>query len=198
MPNVEGAPRPELAETPCPLWVLVRSGGRAEVLLRSGSEQRAAAAILSTAPGWSWPRYLEERWVRGAGSDPPREGVKPIFSLGSALSAPPLLARISGIGALPPPLRRAWGAPRNSGEPWLGASGERHLPPQKALWEYSNGTGAIRFMSGSGPAPWTPPDAPQGCEACRAAGSSATAVAPSLGGRWRCLPLRWGIPDWRS
>ncbi|KAJ1178674.1 hypothetical protein NDU88_003916 [Pleurodeles waltl] len=85
-------------------WRLqVRSGGRAEVLPRSGPEQKAAAAILSAAPGWSRPRNLEERWVREAGSDPPREGVKHIFCLGSALGGPPLLARISDIGALPPP-----------------------------------------------------------------------------------------------
>ncbi|KAJ1197453.1 hypothetical protein NDU88_001313 [Pleurodeles waltl] len=65
-------------------------------------------------------------------------------------------------------------------------------PPRQALWEYYNWTGAVCSVIGSGSAPWTPPDAPQGCESCRAAVSSATAVAPSPGGRWRCLPLRSG------
>ncbi|KAJ1184777.1 hypothetical protein NDU88_001580 [Pleurodeles waltl] len=69
-------------------------------------------------------------------------------------------------------------------------------PPQKALWDHNNKPGVNLFHERVGTRSLDPPAATCGHGPCRAAVSSATADAPSPGGRWRRLPLGWGsAPD---
>ncbi|KAJ1192038.1 hypothetical protein NDU88_001350 [Pleurodeles waltl] len=82
--------------------------------------------------------------------------------------------------------------------PAVTGSERRDAPPtpQKALWDHNNRPGAYLLHERVGIRSLDSPAATRGRGPCRAAVRSATADAPSPGGRWRRLPLGWGsAPD---